>query len=170
MQHPKHKGIRLGLFPPTGVTPCALGSTATARFGGTGWWSVSHSAMAGEGSDACSTPPADWESAPAVGPWVKDPQDHQWLRLMVLASSFYSWCHQGTWGHQLCLCQALARAGSRWHGAWHIGVEFGQPGKVTLSLFFRFPPHCVCRTPLLGSLGTHTQSQTEHGTIFFPGI
>lgn len=78
-------------------------------------------------------------------------------------------CAQGTWGHQLCLCQALACAGSRWHRAWHTGVEFSQPGKVTLSLFSRFPLHCVCRTPLLTSLGTRTQSQTEHST-HFPGI
>lgn len=77
-------------------------------------------------------------------------------------------CPQGTWGHQLCLCQALARAGRRWHGAWHVGMEFGQPGKVTLSLFSRFPPHCGCRTPLLASLGTHTQRQTGHGPDF-PG-
>lgn len=45
-------------------------------------------------------------------------------------------------GGRLCPSRALARAGAGWYRAWHIGAEVGQAGKVTPSLFSRFPPHC----------------------------
>lgn len=46
------------------------------------------------------------------------------------------------WGSCLCPSQALTHAEAGWHRAWHIRAEVGQPGKVTPSLFPRFPPHC----------------------------